>query len=62
MPGPGIPSITWGTFKDVHHVPHIAPVIEGRLMPGHKLSPMCKCGPTIERSPHVMIVIHHVIH
>lgn len=62
MPGPGIPTITWGTFADKHGIAHVAPQINQVLMSGHNLTYQCFCGPMIDAGPHHHIVIHYVVH
>jgi hypothetical protein len=62
MPGPGIPPIKWGTFRDAHGVTHVAPAIEQYLMKGHRLSIHCACGPHVNKGPNHFIVVHEVIH
>jgi hypothetical protein len=63
MPGPGIPTIQWGTYKEEKTgIAHVAPTIDGKFMRPHTVSENCPCGPSIEKSQHILIVIHHVIH
>lgn len=62
MPGKDIPPIKWGTFYDQQGMAHIAPVIEGYLMEGHKLKEQCACSPVIDRGKNITIMVHNVIH
>ena len=63
MPGEGIPTIKWGTFYDRKGMPHIAPVIESRLMAMHVLDGDCFCTPVVNKTTRgTTIFIHCVIH
>jgi hypothetical protein len=68
MPGPGIPTVDWGTFHDRNGVAHVAPVLNfhykgvKELMTGHKLTTDCFCNPLNASGQNYKIIIHYVVH
>ncbi len=62
MPGKDIPEIKWGTFRDGNGIAHVAPAIEGHLMAGHELTVECRCGPSVNRYPRKVVIVHEIYH
>jgi hypothetical protein len=59
MPGKDIPEITYKTFYNESEI-HIAPTLDGVLMPGHQIEKTCNCWPLVLRNGG--IIAHRIIH